>query len=116
MEKKSKEKTYEIGHACDWRDIYVDEGGLNINNAGVVRASYLDPKDWGAGYYSENLQHTNLVQRLLMYGVRSSTKGYIPHGSVYGVHRPTPSDPLTIGMAPIGLDKPTFTRQPVHPN
>ena len=28
----------ETGHACDWRDIYVEEGGLNINDAGVVQA------------------------------------------------------------------------------
>jgi len=107
---------HETGHACDWRDVYVSQGGLNINNAGVVQASYLNPQDWGAGYYAENLQHTALIPRLLMYGVWSTTKGYIPHGSVYGVGRQTRTSPLSIGMVPIGLDAPNFTRQPQHRN
>jgi len=105
---------HEVGHACDWRDIYISRGGLNIHNAGFVKENYMTPKDWGAGLYSKSLLHSDLVKRLLMYGVSDAMKGYIPHGSIYGVYRPTRRAPLTIGMSPIGLDTPTFTRQPKH--
>jgi len=109
---------HEVGHACDWRDIYIDEGGLNINNVGLVKdnLNYLDSKDRTAGFYDENLLHIELVKRLLMYGVKDANKGYIPHGSVWGVHRLVPGGPLRIEMAPIGLNKPNFINQPFHPN
>jgi hypothetical protein len=105
---------HEIGHSCNLRDIYARQGGLDIYTAGVVQAGYMDAKDWGAGYYANDLLHTNLITRLLMYGYDSPNAGHVPHGRVYGVHRPTRGAPLTIGMAPIGLDSPNFIRQPKH--
>gem|GEM_PF-3508275 len=84
---------------------------------GFAQASYMDAKDWGTGYYPDNLQHTNLVKRLLMYGVKDSAKGYVPHGSVYGVYNKT-WDSLNhkwipdIGDVQIGLDK--VNRKPQH--
>ena len=78
-----------------------------------VKAEYMDVKDWGVGYYQKDLLHTNLITRLLMYGVKNPNMNHVPHGSVYGVFRRTPSSPLEIGMAPVGLNSIT-NRQPVH--
>ena len=52
---------------------------LIINIAGLVKTGYMTQKDWGAGYYDENLQHTDLVKRLLMYGYNEPTKGHVSH-------------------------------------
>ena len=111
---------HEVCHAGGLRDIYAvvrdrNTGAiiLDIFDAGVVQAGYMDVKDWGTGYYQNGLLHTNLITRCLMYGTWSPNRGHIPHGSVHGVHRPTPGAALTIGMAPVGLDK--LSQQPKHP-
>ena len=103
---------HETGHYCDLRDIYISQPGFSIANAGVVQASYFDPKDWGAGYYEEGLMHTNLIKRLLMYGIRHDDRGHVPHGHVRGVFRPTRTNDYQVGMAPIGLDAPLLKRNP----
>jgi len=107
---------HEIGHACGLRDIYATQDGLSIADAGVVKAAYLDPLDWGAGYYADDLQQTNLITRLLMYGYIHPNMGHIPHGRVYGVYKPRDAAgnllPTTRGMAPVGLKD--FNRNPQH--
>jgi hypothetical protein len=80
---------HEVGHACGWQDVYdalSDFPYTDIFDAGVVKAEYLDPKDWGVGWYDETLQQFDLVKRLLMYGYSNEGRGHIPHGSVYGVY------------------------------
>jgi len=104
---------HEVCHAGGLRDIYPERGSLSITDAGVVQAGYLDPNDWGAGYYQKDLQHTNLITRLLMYYTHHDNRGHIPHGKVYGVYRPTRTSPLTIGKASVGLD--TLNPNPAHP-
>jgi len=107
---------HEIGHICGLFDIYDTRGNVTIADAGVVKAEYLDPKDWAAGFYPDTLQQADLVKRLLMYGYVSPDAGYIPHGRVYGVHIPRDSNgqplPTTKGMAYVGLQD--FNRQPYH--
>jgi len=112
---------HEIGHACGLRDIYsyvrnnTNQITHHIFNAGVVKAEYMDPLDWGAGYYAADLQQTNLITRLLMYGYIHPNANHIPHGNVYGVYRPKINgviQPPTIGLAPVGLKD--FNRQPQH--
>ena len=107
---------HEIGHACGLRDIYATQDGLSITDAGVVKAEYLNPLDWGAGYYNPDLLHTNLITRLLMYGYIHPNQGHIPHGRVHGVYKPRDANgqllPTTKGMTPVGLQD--FNRQPQH--
>jgi len=111
---------HETGHACGWRDIYSSRGNntnviiIDIFDAGIVKKEYMDTKDWGAGYYQNDLLHTNFITRLLMYGISHGNKGHVPHGDVYGIYRPRGSNQFIKGKVPIGLDNPNFTRQPKH--
>ena len=117
---------HEIGHALGLKDIYIsyrkrDNTVENINDAGAVKSDYMNAKDWGAGYYPENLMQTNLVKRLLMYGVgnpASDARGYIPHESVYGVWYEIVNSQEVVhkgvnDKAPVGLD--CMTKDPKHP-
>lgn len=125
MEEKTINTTlaHETGHACGLRDIYPFVRNntnviiCDIFNAGVVQAGYMNPKDWGAGYYQRDLLHTNLITRLLMYGYGSADdiRGHIPHGSVYGAYYPRGSNLPVTGMSEVGLNSIT-NRQPIHAN
>jgi len=98
---------HEVGHAGGLKDSY-DQRNDGAIVTGPVASGRMDAKDWGAGYYSDNLQQEALIPRLLMYGYMSETKGYIPHGDVYGL--PVQG---TATMIKVGFDG--LNRQPVHP-
>jgi len=104
---------HETGHACGLKDIYVDKGGHNINGEGILKSShFLNTKDWAAGFYDATLKLSDLILRPLMYGNWSTTKGCIPHGSVWGVYNKDWVNiggvwqwTQDIGHVDIGLDK-----------
>ena len=102
---------HEVGHACGLVDIYENlRNSQNVITASVtghVESNRMNPLDWAAGYYPENLQQAELILRLLMYGKKNETKGYIPHGNVFGLN--------TSGAdvsRKVGLDG--MNRQPQH--
>ena len=104
---------HEICHAGGLSDIYIHRDGLSITDAGMVKEEYM-PKDW-SGYYPPDLQHTNLITRLLMYGYIVPDMGDIPLGRVYGVYRPMVNgrlQPPVKGMAPVGAQD--LKRPPQH--
>ena len=106
---------HEICHAGGLRDIYATQDSLSITDAGVVKAEYLDPNDWGGGYYPPDLLHTTFITRLLMYGYVSPDAICIPRGRVYGVYKPKINgkiQPVTKGMVPVGQQD--LNRQPEH--
>ena len=105
---------HEICHAAGLRDIYITQDGVSIADAGVVKEAHV-PLDWSGDYYPHDLQHTNLITRLLMYGYVREHAVDIPLGRVYGVYRPRGSGgllPPTKGMAPVGIQD--LNRQPQH--
>ena len=101
------------------KDIYVTYTSTNgvtksVADIGVVKPEYLDPKDYGAGYYSDDLQHPDLIKRLLMYGEEDpndpSSGVCIPHGDVWGVCQT--NDVPFIDKAKVGLKG--MNRNPKH--
>ena len=104
---------HEVCHAGGLRDIYITQGNISLADAGTVKAEYL-PMDW-SGYYPQNLSHTNLITRLLMYGYIQPNMGDIPLGRIYGVYRPKVNGqilPPTKDMVPVGIQD--LNRQPKH--
>ena len=101
---------HEVGHACGLLDIY-DRRSLGNNNfihlPGPVAPDRMNPLDWAGGFYAEGLQQAEFVQRLLMYGYTSDTKGCIPHGDVFGLNAQN-----TLATIKVGLDG--MNRQPQH--
>lgn len=101
--------SHELGHACGLPDIYVQK----TDQSGTVSATLEDDKptkewlvhDWGV--YNSECKHRDLVQRLLMYGVYSETKGDIPTGAVYGVNRSCQKGLVSVGIM-------SMNRNPVH--
>jgi len=80
---------HEIGHRCDWRDIYVSRPNASPV-IGPVSIGRL-PLDWNNGpgpeeYYLHGLQQATLIKRLLMYGTTAGGND-IPVGSVYGLNK-----------------------------
>ena len=71
---------HEIGHACGLNDIYDFVDGMSVT--GMPQKVYFT-HDWG--WYPENVTQAQIVQRLLMYGYDTETKGDISRGDVYGV-------------------------------
>jgi len=116
---------HEVGHASGLDDIYMTYTATNgvtasIANAGVVKSEYLDPRDWGSGYYPYDLLHTDLIKRLLMYGEGGYGGTGVPHGDVWGVRLITVQigngeyirQPTTEGKARVGLE--SMNRNPKH--
>lgn len=73
---------HEIGHACGLRDIYVSYTNVTQYVEGRPSQDRM-PDDWG--WYPPEITHANIVRRLLMYGVNSTTKADISYGDVYGL-------------------------------
>ena len=98
---------HELGHAQDLPDVYVN-GKPGVNDVtGLVSRARM-PSDWGSpvdeGYYPPTLVHSNLVQRLLMYGVGNSYKKDISSGDIHSIWRPVfTSGAYSETNAPIGF-------------
>ena len=98
---------HEVGHSLGLSDIYVsnDESETNVLPADLlsvrsdmVRREFV-PEDWsndcgsgyngkgigGSRYYRAGLKMSELIPRLLMYGIDSPRSRDIPLGPVYGV-------------------------------
>jgi len=111
---------HEVCHQGGLKDIYPARGNFSIYNIGVTQKGRMDDKDWGAGYYQNNLLHTDLITRCLMYYTHHTNRGHIPHGSVYGVYIKEQVylngqwvEIIDIGDVPVGLNK--LIQQPLHP-
>jgi hypothetical protein len=109
-----KTLAHEIGHACNWPDIYAERNGSLLPND-KVKAAWL-PSDWNSGpgpaYYNTGLRHRDLVaERLLMHG-HGPTSGesaiVIPRGHVYGI----PIEGGSALLLPVGLT--SMNRNPTH--
>jgi len=98
---------HEVGHAGKLNDIYPYRNGVTVS--GFVASNRMHLKDWGAGYYSNDLTQSNLIQRLLMCGYATPTMGHIPHGSVQGLDTNS-----VLKMINVGLD--SLVNQPTHPS
>ena len=105
----AKTMAHELGHACGWPDIFLhrdEQKGTrasSVPNYGVlVKKSWL-PLDWnngtGSRFYPTNFYHSDLVEKLLMRGHGSETKGDIPLGNVEGLPKSGESGPLAIGRS-----------------
>lgn len=98
---------HELGHAQNLPDVYVD-GIPGMNNVTGLVARARMPSDWGSNsneaYYSHELLHSVLVQRLLMYGVGNTAKRDISFGDIQSIWRPLYSlGPYSETLAPIGF-------------
>ena len=98
---------HELGHAQGLPDIYHSRNNGAIAVTGVVGRNRI-PSDWGSssaeGYYPPSLSQSNLVERLLMFGVGSSSKRDLPSGDLDGVWRPIyTTDPWQTTNAPSGF-------------
>lgn len=94
--------SHEIGHACGLPDIYVRHRGTANVVQGLPSRERM-PDDWG--WYPPSLTQEVLIQRLLMYGLFSTTKADIPYGDIYGVYytRVGRTQIWHLDQAPIGF-------------
>ena len=84
---------HELGHVLGARDIYTCKGDVDIFGEEFCYESAS--KDWsggcmrgGSGYYRRGTLCSDIVTRLLMYGVASGSRGHdITIGGVYGVRK-----------------------------
>ena len=99
---------HEIGHFFGLDDIYcfVDEDQITIEpelRKPVDR--YRAIGDWnngtGTSFYAPELKQYELIQRLLMYGVSSSSKCDIPEGRVFG--KPVEGELYNVSVGRSGL-------------
>ena len=94
--------SHEIGHACGLPDVYVRHRGTSLQVQGLPSKDRM-PDDWG--WYPPSLTQQQLLQRLLMYGVFSSSKADLLFGDIYGLHY-TPSGGVKtwyLNQAPVGF-------------
>jgi hypothetical protein len=74
---------HEIGHACGLPDIYNYYTGTSLAVYGSPSKDRM-VDDWG--WYPSSVSHSNSVERLLMYGIKSNVKADISYGDVFGLH------------------------------
>ena len=75
--------SHEIGHTCGLPDIYNFYRGTPLAVYGAPSKDRM-VDDWG--WYPPSVLHSNIVERLLMYGFRSDAKADISYGDVFGLH------------------------------
>lgn len=94
--------SHEIGHACGLPDIYVGHRGTSYRVQGQPSKNRM-PDDWG--WYPPSDSHEQLVKRLLMYGVFSTSKADLSYGDIYGLHYTESGGIKTwfLDQAPIGF-------------
>ena len=102
---------HEIGHACGWYDIYTNrKNSAPAELDGFVREGWLHA-DWNNGtggrFYEWNLRQSDIIHRLLMYGVGSEEKADLPLGLVHGIGKDGILGEIAVGFRTI------ITRSPV---
>lgn len=78
---------HELGHSMGVPDIYTTR--TNISSVtGFVQAAWA-PHDWSGdtneSYYAPELMQSNLLRRLVMYGVGIDSKADVPMGDIHGI-------------------------------
>jgi len=73
---------HEIGHACGLDDVYPYHRDTSLVVQGMPERSRL-AGDWG--WYPDHVTQSNVIERLMMCGYGSASKGDISRGDVYGV-------------------------------
>lgn len=73
---------HEVGHACGLADIYENHAETSLCVTGTPCQAWM-PCDWG--WYPDRVMQTDVIQRLLMYGYDTTSKGDISRGDVYGL-------------------------------
>ncbi|NLG01283.1 MAG: hypothetical protein GX565_14185, partial [Lentisphaerae bacterium] len=99
---------HELGHACGLNHVNYTLGGL-------VSQELLLEMNWsggdGTGHYPPDLEHQNLVRRILMYPYKVNSAQDIPLGSVKGsvnVGGTVIVSPMSCGFTDM------VTREPIH--
>ena len=97
----AKTLAHEIGHACQWGDIYCKSGDDIVAELyGGVKQNWM-PADWNNGtgcrFYDPMLTQYQAIMKLLMYGKGGNVKCDIPLGAVYGR-----GDDGTLGKISVG--------------
>lgn len=106
---------HEFGHTCNLRDIYVLSNRTSyVSVTGNVARVRLGA-EWGSesdqGYYAPGTMQADVIQRLIMFGVRSDLKTDVPYGDIYGFWYSRRFDPLLnvvqkdwhLSPAPVGF-------------
>ncbi len=96
--------SHEIGHACGLPDVYVSHRETSLQVQGLPSKDRM-PDDWG--WYPPSLTHQQLLQRLLMYGVFSSSKADLSYGDIYGLYYTRSAGVKTwhLNQAPVGFGR-----------
>ena len=109
-----KTPPHEILHACGAKDIYWESSNHAIQLSAMAKESY-QPNDWGRYRLSAGgeMPQSNIVQRLLMHGKSTVSKGDIPTGKVGGLQRIIVGGVATYleGMCAVGLS--ALTNAPI---
>jgi len=99
---------HELGHACGLDHIYYALGGM-------VSLELLLEANWsggdGTGHYPPDLEHQNLVSRVLMYPYKVNSAQDIPLGSVKGSENV--GGTVIVSPKPCGFAD-MVTREPTH--
>ena len=92
---------HEVGHSCGWPDIYFYRGSVipsELNQK--LRATWM-PNDWNNGsgcrFYDPILSQRDIIQRLLMNGVKVDAQSDIPLGSVFGLSVDSVTGMMNVG-------------------
>ena len=100
---------HEIGHACNLEDIYLQDWDY------LVSEGRADARNWsggdGTGYYPPALMHSDLIQRLLMYGINNPGAIDIPLADLAS---PVVWDSTIQEYRPIRTGLPQMNRNPRH--
>ena len=103
---------HEIFHACGASDLYWESPNQTTQLSDIAE-EILMPDDWGRYRYGAGweMPQSEIVQRLLMYGSSTNTKGDIPTGRIYGLQKWRVHGNLTYGegMGYVGLSAMTNT-------
>ena len=92
---------HEIGHSCGWPDIYFYRGSVipaELNQE--LRTTWM-PNDWNNGsgcrFYGSMLSQRDIIQRLLMNGVKTDAQSDIPLGGVFGLSVDSVTGMMNVG-------------------
>jgi len=100
---------HELGHAVGLDDFYTSQsisGQTVTTGTELIREAWL-PEDW-SDFYEVDLTQTDLLERLLMFGIFTTNGNDIPAGRIYGVHRFN-----GLSMGAVGMSDILFNEMPV---
>ena len=76
---------HEIGHACKLRDIYVRKNNLTLTENITLEFLPTDCCGTESHIFYKKVKQSEIIPKLIMYGVKNSNKIDISFGDVYGV-------------------------------